>query len=403
MKPRKTTRDPFGRARPLYATCDTGLEKILAAELAVYAESVVPGHRGVAFHGDRLALWRANVESRVANRVLVPVAEFPAHDRRALYEGAKRVKWHTWFGTSQTIAVDATIHQSAFQHSGFVAQVVKDGVCDRFRAEVDRRPSVDRKRPDVRINLRVHGDACTLSIDSSGERLHRRGYRIEGGEAPVKETLAAGILTLANWRGDQTLVDPMCGSGTFLIEAALVASRTAPGLLRLARGDYGFMVWYGHRADQFERYLEKLRARILPLPPGRVFGSDVDPEVIAMARANVERAGFTDAIELATVDVAQRQVPPGVSPGLVVTNPPYGQRMQGDLEALYVALGQMLKRRFAGYTAHILVGESAPIKRIGLKTSRKTSLHNGPLPCTLARYRLFSGSGPRREKPPAAP
>ena len=395
MSPPKPTRDPFGRGRPLYATCDAGLEHLLAAELGVYAESVTPGHRGVAFHGDRLALWRANVESRVANRVLVPVAEFPARDRRALYEGAKRVKWHGWFGTSQTIAVDASIHQSAFQHSGFVAQVVKDGVCDRFRAEVDRRPSVDRKHPDVRINLRVDGDACTLSIDSSGERLHRRGYRVEGGEAPVKETLAAGILAIANWRGDQTLLDPMCGSGTFLIEAALIASRTAPGLVRLRRGDYGFRSWFGHRADQFERYLEKLRARILPLASGRVFGSDVDPEVIAMAQVNVERAGFADAVELLTVDVAQRQVPPGVSPGVVVTNPPYGERMKGDLEAL--------KRRFSGYTAHVLVGESAPIKRIGLKTSRKTRLHNGPLPCTLARYRLFSGPGPRRETPAEGP
>ncbi len=390
-------KDPFGRARPLYATCDSGLEQILAAELGVYAQEVKPGHRGVQFVGDRLTLWRANVESRVANRILVPVAEFPARDRQGLYESVKRIKWHAWFHPGRTIAVDASVHESAFQHSGFAAQVVKDGICDRFRAELDRRPSVDRKRPDVRINLRVDGDACTVSIDSSGERLHRRGYRTEAGEAPLKETLAAGILNLANWRDDMTLVDPMCGSGTFLIEAALIASRTAPGLVRRVDGGYGFMAWFGHRTDQFQRYLEKLRARVRPLPADLLHGSDLDPEVIEIARANAVRAGFGDAIDFQVADITARLAPQGRTPGCLVVNPPYGERLTGDLVKLYADLGHMLKRQFSGYTAHVLVGQSAPIKSIGLKTARKTRLHNGPIPCSLARYRLFAGSGTRHQ------
>ena len=211
----------------LYATCDSGLEQLLADELRVYPKT---SSQAIVASASSGTVWlyggpMSSLASPIGFWSPWP-SSAPGTVRACTM---KRIKWHAWFAPSRTIAVDASLHESTFQHSGFAAQVVKDGICDRFRAELDRRPSVDRKRPDVRINLRVDGDACTLSIDSSGERLHRRGYRTEAGEAPLKETLAAGILSLANWREGQTLVDPMCGSGTFLIEAAMVASRTAPG------------------------------------------------------------------------------------------------------------------------------------------------------------------------------
>ncbi|MEE2786903.1 MAG: THUMP domain-containing protein [Myxococcota bacterium] len=394
MNAAKTRRDPLGHFRPLFATCDAGFEAILAKELkALGAERVSPMHRGVGLFGDREVLWRANLESRIANRILCPVAEFPAADREALYEAVKRVHWPAWFTVEHTIALDASSHKSALTHTAFIAQVAKDAVCDVFRDAYGRRPSVDKHRPDVRINLRLDSDRCILSLDSSGARLHRRGYRMRAGTAPVKETIAAGILKRLGYHANVVLYDPMCGSGTFLIEAALMASNTPPGLLRVGGEGFGFMRWLTHKKEAFQAYLRRLEDAILPLEKGRFFGSDVDGAMIDMAEHNSRCIGLSDAFTWRRLDVADVQASPEASAPyvFVVCNPPYGARM-GEIEtldALYPDLGRTLKVNFSGARCGVLLGDDAPHRAIGLRANRKTAMRNGAIPCHLFEYEIF--------------
>lgn len=383
--------------RPMHATCDAGLEAVLAAELeALGAADVTPVPRGASFRGDRNILWRANLCCRVANRILLPIAEFPARDRDALYAGARRVDWLAFFGPRHTIAVDARSHRSHLQHTGFIAQVVKDAICDAIRSRTGRRPTVDRRRPDIPVNVRLVEDHCTLSLDSSGARLHRRGYRREAGEAPVRETLAAAILALAGWDGEEPLIDPMCGAGTFPIEAALKARRIAPGLLRLGPDGEGFafQCWRGHDREAFRRLASIVRAAARPVAPAPIVGSDVDEEVLEIARRNAERAGVITDVRFERRAVADA-APVGPR-GTVVVNPPYGERLgdREDLAGLYRALGDTLKQRFTGHTAWVLAGDLELAKRIGLRAEQRIELHNGPIECRLLRFDLYAGAGP---------
>lgn len=378
---------PPSRPRPLYVTCDHGLEGVLADELtAAGATEVKAGHRGVTCLGDRRTMWRINLTSRVANRVLLPIAEFPARDRDQLYAGVKRINWPDWMEVRQTLAVDATSHESGMVHTGFVAQCVKDAVCDRFRLKGGRRPSVDRRSPDVRINVHLDRDHCTLSLDSSGERLHRRGYRTEAGEAPLRETLAAGILKLSGWDPRRPLVDPMCGAGTFLIEAALIARDIAPGLLRVGNIGFGFERWMDHDPVGFAAVTADVRARVRPKAPAPIVGGDVDLDVLRAAAENAQRAGVAADITVQVVELDALEPPRG--PGTVVVNPPYGERLQpDDLPALYKRLGHTLKTRYTGWTAWVLVAEKTPA-HIGLRADKKLTLRNGPIPCELRAYPL---------------
>lgn len=389
--------------RLLHATCDHGFEAALADELVeLGAHRVVAGHRGVAFEANREGLWRVTVGTRLANRILMPIAEFPAPDRRSFHAGVQRVYWHRWFSVDDTFAVDASAHRSAQDHTGFIAQVAKDAVCDRFRAEVGRRPSVDRDRPAVGINIHLDEDHCTVSLDAAGTRLHRRGWRSATGEAPLKETLAAGMLRLIGWTPELPLVDPMCGAGTFLIEAGLIARNIAPGLLRLASGPapsrwaaprageaegFAFERWADHDPVAFGHLVTELRDAIRP-GTATLAGWDIDAGALAAARTNARRAGVDvqwaiGGLEQATALAAQ---------GVVITNPPYGQRLAAD-EALYRALGDVLKQQFTGWTAWVFAANEAPIKSIGLRPTRKIPLRNGPIECRLCRYALYAGTG----------
>ncbi|MEZ4464923.1 MAG: THUMP domain-containing protein [bacterium] len=379
------------RRRWLYATCDHGFEAVLADELAdLGAVSIEPGHRGVAFEADREGCWRITLASRIANRVLVPLAEFPAYDRASLHAGVERIDWPGWFDLDRTFAVDASSHRSNEAHTGFIAQVAKDAICDRFRAETGRRPSVDRRRPDVVINVHLAEDHCTVSLDAAGARLHRRGWRGPTGEAPLKETLAAGMLRLIGWQPDVPLFDPMCGSGTFLIEAALMARRLAPGLLRLGGEGFACQRWAGHDAEAFEAVVTGLRQQGRHAAPLLV-GRDADPDAIRAARLNARHAGVDDLIRFDVGSLRTARAPE--RPGVILTNPPYGARLEAD-EALYRDLGDTFKQQFPGWTAWVFTSTEAPIRSIGLKPSRKIPLRNGPIDCRLCRYDLYAGGEP---------
>lgn len=377
----------------LFATCEAGLEALLAEDVrALGAEEVRPAARGVAFHGGREVLWRVNLQSRLANRVLLTLAEVEAHSRDALYAGVFRIDWPKLFSSDRTIAVDASSFDSSQSNTAFMSQVVKDAICDRFRHATPHRPSVDKLAPDVPINARVFKDRCTLSLDTSGARLHRRGYRTEAGEAPLKETLAAGLLALAGWRGDTPLLDPMCGSGTLVIEAALLARGLAPGLARLGGEGFALQRLANHDAAAFAALAQSLRAAARPTAGVPIVGVDRDPAVIELARRNARRAGVEADIELRVGDV--RDVQPIAAAGTIVTNPPYGVRL-GDpasLAPLYEELGSLFKHRFGGHVAWVLAGDRELAANIGLRPSKRIPLHNGPIDCRLLRFELYSGT-----------
>ncbi len=377
----------------LFAPCESGLEEVLCDELnALGAVDARIGRRGVSFRGTRELMWRANIQSRVANRVLVEIARCRARSRDELYDAAARIPLSDWMGPDQTLAVDARVARDSVPVQ-LVNQVVKDAICDRFRRESGRRPSVDRTAPDIPIAVHITRDgSATISLDSSGARLHRRGYRKQGGAAPLRETLAAGILLLTGWDGTTPLVDPMCGSGTFVIEAALLACRYPPGLLRLRRGGEGFAFqrWLTHDGDAFHKVVDRLRDRTFKAPQVPILGSDIDGGILKHARRNAARAHVADAIAFERGDVAQASVADGGA-GVLLTNPPYGERI-GEPEALievYKSLGDTMKQRFAGYTAWVLAGDRAVVRNIGLKAARRVPLYNGAIECRLLRFDLW--------------
>lgn len=379
----------------LHATCDEGLEGVLAVEIEAAGGSITNRtRRGVSFHGTCEVMWRVNLCSRVASRVLRKVCDFRARTRDDLYQVVSAVDWQRFMTTDQTVAVDSTGRADGLRDPRFIGQVTKDAICDRFRRETGRRPSVDRHWPDLRVNVHLNGVDGVLSVDSSGERLHRRGYRRKTGEAPLRETLAAGMLALAGWDGSVPLTDPMCGSGTIPIEAALIARRYPPGLLRTREGGagFGFQRRPEYDAQAFEAVADALRAGILPQATVPIVGSDNDARILTTAKANADRAGVDADITWSEADIFDAA--PAGPDGSLVTNPPYGARLGDveDLEETYRALGDAMKQQFRGATAWVLCGEPALAKRIGLRASRRIPLFNGPIECRLLRFELWSGS-----------
>ncbi len=381
-----------------FATCDRGLEPLLAEELiALGLSGVRAGSRGVEFVGEAEALWTANLGSRIASRVLQPLAEFGAPDRKTFYEGVAAVPWSRYVARGQTIALDAVVAGSAVDNSVFVAQVAKDAVCDRLRADEGARPNVDRDHPDVPIHVRLVGDRALVALDTSGERLHLRGWRTEAGEAPLKETLAAAMLRAAGYDGTQPFLDPFCGSATLVIEAAHIARGVYPGRARLAPGAAGFAFLRAraHDPTAFQVWLSALdaatRARAAaPLPP--IVGGDLDAALLDRARSNATRAGVADDVRLVRRD-ALESTPPGAGT-LLVCNPPYGERL-GEVDALgdlYAGFGDTLKQRFAGCTAWMLVGQKAHLARLRLNPARRVVLFNGPIECRFVRLDLYDGT-----------
>ncbi|MBU2490200.1 MAG: bifunctional 23S rRNA (guanine(2069)-N(7))-methyltransferase RlmK/23S rRNA (guanine(2445)-N(2))-methyltransferase RlmL [Proteobacteria bacterium] len=395
------------KTHPYYAPTPRGLANVLLSELA--ALGVGGGAEqgaGVGFTGPLETAYRAVLGSRVASRVLLVLADFSAPTPEALYNGASALAWEELFSPDDTFRVDAVTARSGITHSQYAALKVKDAVADRFRSACGRRPNVDTAAPGVGIHLHLNRDRATLSLDLAGQGLHRRGYRVQTVRAPLKENLAAAILRLAGWpdiaAAGGGLADPLCGSGTFLIEGALMAGDSAPGL---TRGGYGSPAWKGHDPGLWERLLEEARTRA---EAGRsripqVAGADADPVAVAAARGNIRAAGLTGLVHARPQALgAGGPLVDTAVPGLVVVNPPYGERL-GDvleLEDLYRTLGRVLLEQYEGFSASVLTGNPDLGRHMGLRASKSHSLFNGPIPVKLLHFRVEAA---RRMRPAKAP
>lgn len=379
-----------GPMRPdtYFATTSKGLEEVLAGEIAALGgKRIAAGPGGVSFSGSRELCYRANLWLRTANRVLLKISEFDAPSPEALYDGVKAAPWPDLFSVRRSIAVEAAVRDSAIAHSRFAAQKAKDAVADRFREAVRARPDVNLSAPDVRIHVRIVRDRCTLSLDTSGESLNRRGYRADPAEASLRETVAAGIVFLTGWNGNVPLADPACGAGTILIEAALLASNTAPGLLR---SSFGFERLAWHDRKLWESVAAEARDAAHGGGGASIEGCDVSAAAIRGAQRNAEKAGTGGAITFRRCDI--REFSPDGPRGVILCNPPYGVRISGeqdDLPVLYQALGEAFKKRCGGWTAYVLSGNPEVTRHIGLKASRRFPLMNGPIDCRLLRYELY--------------
>ncbi|QKG52882.1 class I SAM-dependent RNA methyltransferase [Hymenobacter sp. BRD67] len=383
----------------LTATTQFGLEEVLAEELSQLGATIDHvGSRAVEFTGDKKLLYNTILWSRTAMRLLRPFADFYARDERALYDEVYRIDWSRYIAAGQTFAITAVVNKSSFEHSLYVAQLTKDAIVDQFRERTGERPSIDTKNPDIRIHLRMLENDVILSLDAAGDSLHRRGYRRGTNEAPLNEVLAAGLVLLSGWDRKSPLLDPLCGSATILTEAGLLAQRIAPGLFH--QGKFGFENWPDFDAALWQQVREEAAAQRLEEPQAYLAGSDLDPKVIRDAAANIEAAGLDECIRLSVRDVRDAQPPQGQASGLIITNPPYGERIgeEAQMSALYKTIGDALKTNFQGYEAFVFTGNLEAAKSIGLKVSRRIPLFNGPIDCRLLKYELYRGS----RRPPVA-
>lgn len=397
-----------------FALTSRGLVDVLRDELAeLGARKLDKEPGGVYFDSNWATAYRANLRLRTATRVVRPILHFPAYKNEDLYNNIRKFDFTSLIEADGTIAVEASVRESAFQDQRFVAMKVKDAIVDQFREKTGVRPSVDTENPDLVVVVRAFKNNFSVSLDTSGEPLFKRGYRTGTGEAPLKEHVAAGLLRLAEWDGETPIVDPMCGSGTILIEAALQARKVAPGTLRRR---FGFMNWKGFEEEVFRKELdatlaleeeaaEKLEVTLQKLYPNPVpagakvesevkhrplfFGYDMDPKVIKIAQANAREAGVDDLISFRRHAMETLEAP--IEKGIIITNPPYGTRL-GNKESLkdtYRDFAFTLKNRFKGWTAHVLSGDPELSSAMKLKATRKSLVYNGPIECRLLRYEVF--------------
>jgi putative N6-adenine-specific DNA methylase len=375
------------RSESFFATAPRGLEGLLLGEVTACAgeqAQVVPG--GVHFKGSLEAAYRVNLWSRIASRVLWKIGEFAYRTEHDVYAAAKAVDWTKRFPVERSIRVNITAQKSPLKSLEFATLRIKDAVCDRFRDAVGRRPDVDRATPDVRIHAFLEERSGALYLDTSGEPLFKRGWRAEQGEAPLRENLAAGIVMLTGWQPGEPLLDPMCGGGTLLVEAAAIARARAPG----AKRRFGFEKLASFDEKLWERVQGERRGA--PAESLQLFGSDNDPEALKAARRNLAAAGVERWVRLEQADVLERSAPGPA--GVMVANPPYGERM-GSAEALarfYPELGSALKKRFAGWRCHFFTADQRMPKLMRLQPSRRTPLWNGAIECRLYEFRMVSGS-----------
>lgn len=370
-----------------FATTAKGVEEVLAAELErLGIPEVTVESGGARFGGGMEAAYRANLWLRTASRVLLTLAEFDCESPEQLYQGVRGVQWTDYLTPAMTLAVDCNLRDSAMTHSGFVALKTKDAIVDELRDRVGSRPNVDTKDPDLRVNVRVFRNRCTLSLDTSGSPLDRRGYRLERHEAPLKENLAAALIELSGWDGSVPFLDPMCGTGTIAIEAALKALRIAPGLLR---GGFGFQRWPGFDRRLWQSLVQEARRERVAELPAPIQGTDISHSAIAMAHENAKRAGVGEFLTLWRAPI--EELAPPAAPGVMICNPPYGKRL-GEEEALrplYKEIGDVLKQRCKGYTAWLFTGNLQLAKSVGLKATRRIVLFNGPIECRLLKYEMY--------------
>jgi putative N6-adenine-specific DNA methylase len=378
-----------------FATCPRGLERVLAAELAqLGADSIQAVDGGVGFAGELASCYAVNLESRVASRVLWRVGEAGYRSEHDVYEAARGIEWPRWFSPEHTIRVNVAAIKSPIRSLDFVTLRVKDAVCDVFRAANGRRPDVDTRSPDVRVHAFLTRDKAVFYLDTSGEALFKRGWRSAAGAAPLRENLAAGILKLAGWTVPTSLLDPMCGSGTFLVEAAMLALDAAPGLGRA----FGFEKLANFDSKAWATLLERARARRRGPQPLPIYGSDKSGNALKLARDNLVAVGLEAAVQLKQKDVLDGGPP--AAAGIIVMNPPYGERLadRDELTVFYPKLGDVLKQRYSGWTAYILTADLRLAKLIGLAASKRTPLYNGALECRLFEFKLVAGSMRRTKR-----
>ena len=378
-----------------FAPCPRGLEAILAQELAAFGATAVKATDGGArFAGPFELCYRANLESRIASRILWRVAAASYLNEDDIYQATLALPWPRWFDVGSTIRVNVAALRCPLKSLDFVTLRIKDAVCDVFRGQCGERPSVNTGQPGIRIHAFLTAEQLTLYLDTSGEPLFKRGYRQAAGEAPLRENLAAGILRLAGWTPGEPLLDPMCGSGTFPIEAALIALDIAPGVRR----SFGFEKLKQFDRKAWDRLKSGAQARERPRTALPIYGSDLYGEELKTARANLAAAGLQDVITLKQANVLE--ISPPAASGVIVTNPPYGVRLgeTGELAEFYPKLGNVLKQKFSGWRAYILSSDLSLPKLIRLAASKRTPLFNGALECRLYEFKLVAGSM-RRVKP----
>ncbi|MCW6036917.1 RNA methyltransferase [Spirulina subsalsa FACHB-351] len=370
-----------------FATVARGLEEIAAQELKdLGAQEVQPDFTGVYFRGNQELLYRVNLWSRLLFRVFVPVKNFPCRNGDQLYREIQKIDWRDYLTPDQTLSVHCTGTNAQLNHTHFTALQVKNAIVDQQRDQTGRRSSVDSQEADLMLNLHIHRDRAILSLDSSGSSLHRRGYRPAMGAAPLKETLASALLRLAQWTPETPLYDPLCGSGTILLEAGLQSLNIAPGLVR---GEFAFERWSDFNPDLWQKLRQEALEQQRDKFPAPLWGSDRNAEIIQQARTNAQYCGLGDSIQFQVQDI--EDIYPPTEPGILICNPPYGKRL-GEVEELgsfYKLLGDLFKQRFTGWTAYILSGNKELTKKVGLKASRRFPVYNGSLPCTFLKYDLY--------------
>lgn len=363
-----------------------GLEEVLANELLnLGANDIEIQRRAVSFSGDKRLMYKSNIYLRTALRILLPVSEFRVKNENDIYAGIKRMKWDEYMNENSTFAIDTILHSDNFSNSLFVTYRVKDAIVDWFREKTGKRPSIDTTKPDVSINVHISQNQCTISLDSSGDSLHKRGYRSSQNEAPISEVLAAGMLLLAGWDGQSNFIDPMCGSGTILIEAALIALNIPPGIYR---SSFGFESWKDFDKMMFDEIIQDdSEEREFH---HKIFGSDISRRAIQISEQNIADSGLTKYIHLQQKSV--KDVVISSEPCLMVTNPPYGERIKTeDIEGLYETLGSVMKHQMEGNSCWVISSDMVCLKKIGLKPSKKINLLNGPLECSFNQYQIFPG------------
>lgn len=374
-----------------FSPCPRGLEGVLEGEISgLGVDSSETTQGGVSFTGQWSALYRVNLESRVANRVLWEVGQAFYRTEADVYRSAYALPWPDWFEPGRTIRVNVSARRCPLPSLNFLTLRIKDAVCDKFMALRRRRPSVDTHQPDVRIDAFLDAESVTFYLDTSGEPLFKRGYRHAQIEAPIRENLAAGIVLLSGWMPEQPFVDPMCGGGTIPLEAALMARRIAPGIRRM----FGFERLLPHNPARWAKILEEAKARQLAAAPLPVHASDRDDQALQIARRLFHAAGMTEGIDVTVKQEDFLKLEPPATHGVMVVNPPYGVRLDHSekSDALYARIGDRLKQRWAGWHVHIFTGDSRLKDSIGLLPSRRIPLYNGPLECRLYEYKIVEGS-----------
>ena len=366
-----------------------GMEELLAQELRqLGASSIEIGVRNVSFEGDTGFMYKANLCCRTAIKILKPINAFNIFTEEDLYKKIYEMPWENYMDVKGSLAVNATVFSDVFTHSQYISLKTKDAIVDRFRDREGSRPDVDLDHPTLRINIHIDRNICTVSLDSSGESLHKRGYKVESTLAPINEVLAAGILMLAGWQGQCNFLDPMCGGGTILTEAAMIACNIPPNL---NREEFGFETWPGFDVDLYEKIEEAALAKVRDFPH-KIYGYDIDPVAIHKAKENIKSANLQEFIEVKEKDFFNSEKE-GDKALYMVFNPPYDERISiNDVEAFYSSIGNTLKRNYPGTQAWMISSNMEALKFVGLRPSKKIKLFNGKLEAKLVRYEMYEGS-----------